>query len=498
MLISIQPKIHSLLRKRRPISTFVQLLCVVFLSLFTHVVFGQQDSTLLNEPDLSKVEGKILHKLENKYNDLQRSVEKQSMKLLQRLEKKETRLRNALQTKDSAKAKALFDECKYQQLQNKLKDPLDKTIQNPLKEYIPNLDSLQTAMRFLEKSGTKLPVEKLQQVKALSDQLQSLQGKMQQANEIQQYVRERSSQLKEQLSQYGLGKQLAGINKEAFYYQQRLSEYKSLLKDRKKLEEKLLKTLRESSAFKSFMKKNSYLAQLFPMPANYGSPEALAGLQTRAQVESLIAERIGGASTSVNPQQYLEQQMQQAQSQLNELKDKVNQLGGGSSDMVMLDFKPNQQKTKTFFRRLEYGFNIQSQGSTSLLPSTSDIALTLGYKLSDKASAGIGASYKLGIGRGWNHIQFSNQGVGLRSYVDIKTKGSVWISGGLEYNYMEEFRKWEQVKDLDLWQKSGLIGLTKKYKAWKKEARMQLLYDLLHQQQVPRTQALKFRVGYNF
>jgi hypothetical protein len=54
---------------------------------------------------------------------------------------------------------------------------------------------------------------------------------------------------------------------------------------------------------------------------------------------------------------------------------------------------------------------------------------------------------------------------------------------------------------LSKWQQSGLVGISKvisiKSKFFKK-TKLQLLWDFLSYEQVPRTQALKFRVGYNF
>ena len=151
----------------------------------------------------------------------------------------------------------------------------------------------------------------------------------------------------------------------------------------------------------------------------------------------------------MNPQQYMSQQMQQGQAKMNELKDKLIQLGNkGGSDMTMPDFKPDEQHTKNFLQRIEYGFNIQSQRSTNWLPATSDIALTLGYKFSDKIVFGTGVSYKIGWGNGWNHFKLSSQGIGLRSYLDIKARGSLWISGGYEFNYMQEFSKFDDIKNI--------------------------------------------------
>ena len=424
--------------------------------------------------------------------------------------KKEEKLRKKLSLTDSTKAAELFNGSAdtYQQLQDKLKAPLDKSIANPLKEYVPNLDSLGTAMNYLQKVPGLSP-GKLQQVTKVSEQLQQLQSQMQKANEVSDFIKQREQQLKEALSNTSLANELKSLNKEAYYYQQRLAEYKELLKDRKKLEEKAIATIRELPAFKSFFQKNSYLSQLFRMPGASADPSnpaaVLAGLQTRAQVSQLLQDRLGqppslGGAGGGSPEQYLQQQIQSAQSQLSQLKDKLNNspLGTGGSG-TMPDFKPNSQKTKSFLQRLEYGINLQSSGTTNFLPATEDIALLVGYKLNDKASIGVGAGYKLGLGRGWNHIAFSNQGASLRSYLDIKAKGSIWISGGFEYQYLSAFENFREIKNLDLWQKSALLGITKKYKIGKKkEGKMQLLYDFLAGEQVPRAQALKFRLGWSF
>jgi len=165
-------------------------------------------------------------------------------------------------------------------------------------------------------------------------------------------------------------------------------------------------------------------------------------------------------------------------------------------------FKPNNQKTKSFWNRLEYGSNLQTQKTNYFFPATSDIGLSVGYKLNDKSIIGIGGSYKLGWGNGWNHIKLTHQGASLRSFLDYKIKGSFFASGGFEYNYQPlSDSVTANRSDADLWTKSGLIGISKiislKSKVFKK-TKVQLLWDFLSYSQVPRTQAIKFRVGYNF
>jgi hypothetical protein len=52
------------------------------------------------------------------------------------------------------------------------------------------------------------------------------------------------------------------------------------------------------------------------------------------------------------------------------------------------------------------------------------LGLSVGYKLNDKSIIGIGASYKIGWGSSWKNISITNQGVGLRSFIDWQLKGA--------------------------------------------------------------------------
>ncbi|MBI2275706.1 MAG: hypothetical protein HYU70_18080 [Bacteroidetes bacterium] len=450
---------------------------------------------------MDQLGNKWLNSVEKKYSVLATKLARYNERSLKRLQKQEQKLQKKLARKDSLASKSLFggNPEKYASIVQKINHPVDKLNSRNMQEYLPELDSLQTTFDFLHTMGAKIPgvaTGKLKQVQDITSRFKGLQAQLQNTADIKRFVKERKQLLKEQFDKLGMGRELKKVNKEVYYYQQQISEYKSLLNDPEKLEKKILGLAREIPALKEFISKNSLLAQLFPMPGGYGTADALMGLQTRPGVQQQLSQRLSGAGA--NPQQYLQQQVQAAQGELNNLKDKVNQLGGGSSEMVIPDFKPNSQKTKSFWKRMEYGLNIQSQKTNAFLPTTSDIALSMGYKLNDKSTIGIGAGYKLGWGKNISNIKLTSQGVSLRSYLDIKLKGSIWISGGYEENYQHEFTKIYQLKDMNAWQKSGLIGLTKKYKVGKKNGNMQLLWDFLSYRQVPSTSALKFRIGYSF
>ena len=464
-------------------------------------VVAQIDSTLNGPSAAVNVSGKTITKLQKEYGDLTSKLDKQSAKLLDRMQRKEARIFTKLNTTDNLKAQELFNEDvnqKYKDLQGGLTRTSGKFGQLSLKEYLPGVDSVQTSLNFLLQNPN-LSTNKLKQLQALSTKLKDLQNELQKANDVQAFVKEREAMLKEQLANTGLVKPIKGINKEVYYYQAQLAAYKEALNDKERLKEKLLEAIRTLPAFQTFWQKNSYLTVLFPAPASAGTQQALTGLQTRTSVQNVLARQLGtGGNQTIDPQQYFQGQINVAQAQLNELKNKIMN-GSGNSNMTMPDFKPNDQKTKSFFKRLEYGFNIQSEPGRYSLPAMSDIAISLGYKFSDNKRVGIGGSYKIGWGRDIQHMHMSSEGVGLRSYVDIKAKGSIWLSGGFEYNYLSSFKNLNELHNrVDVWQLSALVGLSRKYKVGRKEGNMQLLYDFLHDQQTPPGTALKFRIGYTF
>ena len=471
------------------------ILLIVIVLLTGKISFSQPKiDSLLNKIDPQK----FAESIGKKAAGLEDKIVAKSQRTLAKLQKQEEKIyRRMLDTKDSVQARAALAEIdnKYKTLQDNLKNP-SAIVSNVGKQYIPHLDTLTTAFKFLEQNGIS------GKIKDALAKTQSLQSRFQQAEEIKKFIRERRQQLSEQLEKLGLVKQLKQFNKQVYYYSAQLTEYKGILKDSKKRERKAIELLSKTKFFQDFMRKNSMLASLFRLPGDPNDPNykaSLAGLQTRVQVNNLIQEQI--ATGGPNAQAQFQQNIQQAQSQLNQLKNKISQYGGSSSDDIMPEgFKPNDQKTKSFLQRLEYGTNVQSQKATSFFPVTSDIGLSLGYKLNGKSVIGIGASYKMGWGRGWNNIRISNQGVGFRSFIDWKIKGSFWISGGYEQNYKTIFRDFVQLRDKTAWQTSGLVGVSKvvslKTKLFKK-TKIQLLWDFMSYQQVPRTQPIVFRIGYS-
>ncbi len=493
------------------------ILATLSICFCVHTSFAQEESGSFADK-ITSFPTKFLNKVNKKADNLEEDVIKQSTKYLQRLAKQERKLQRKLSKVDSAAAKNLFagSQAQYQAMIQQLKSKEPPVLQKG-KQYLPRMDSLTTSLKFLDQYSDKLKSlgQTPAQIKEALAKINGAEGKLQQAEDIRKFIRERKQLLREQFQRSGLNKAFRQYNKEAYYYAAQLEEYKKMFSDPDKLLDKSMGLLRKLPLFQDFFKKHSELASLFNLPGsdngavNNMTGNVIPGLQTRSQVQSMIQQQLGITGPNVNGIQgggggldALQQNMQSAQTQLNQLKDKVSNLGGTSSDMEMPEgFKPNSQRTKTFLQRLEYGTTIQTIRSNNFFPATSDLGLTLGFKLSEKNIIGVGASYKLGWGRDIKHISFSSQGIGFRSFLDMKLKGSFYASGGFEYNYQKPFASVQQIKYLDDWSKSGLIGISKvvsmKTKLFKK-TKVQLLWDFLSYQQKPVTQPIKFRIGYSF
>jgi hypothetical protein len=450
--------------------------------------------------NLENLPGNFLAKIQKKYSSIEKNLAKKTTKYLAKMQRQEKKLQRKALKSDSAYIPKTNIDSIYSAFTDKLSKGQSSAINGKLpvvhlNQYNAYIDTLSTSLAFLQKyKGLE------NKIKAPTEALDQLKSKLNQTDKIKEFIAQRKQQLKDELSKYtkipsSLKSQYANIQKTAWYYSAQVKEYRDMLKDPKKIEEKALSVLNQMPFFQKFMKENSQLASLFRLPDNSGgsTAQSLAGLQTRASVQGMIQQRI--ASGGPNAMAMVQQNLTAAHAEINKLKNKLNQLSG---DLEMPDFKPNSQKTKALLKRLEYSANIQFAKSSSLLPSTANIGLGIGYKLDDKKIIGLGMDYSAGMGT-IQHISFSSQGIGLRSYLDWKIKKQIYITGGYEMNHNSGFKNIEQLKAYEAWQRSALLGVSKKYKISKKvKGNMQLLYDFLANSHVPVSQPVIFRLGYNF
>jgi hypothetical protein len=452
---------------------------------------------------------KLFSRISGQTSNLNQQLTRQTEKYLQKMARKETGLRAQLYKTDSAKAAALYPndpQQLYAAFIQKIKQDSSPVFSSMGSEYLPHVDSLNGMLGFLSKNPSLLKggVPEQAQVQAALAQVQQLQSKLQQADVIKQFMQARTGQIQQYLSQYtsmpsGVSGTLQGYNKEAYYYAEQIREYRQILNDPDKMIQTALGLLQKLPAFNSFMQKNGFLAGLFSVPGGYDNPNGPIGLQTRDQVMGMIKSQVGQGGSSGAAA--IQNSLNTAKQDITNLQNKLSSLGGGSGDMPMPNFKPNDQRTKTLFQRLEYGTYFQTTPATTYYPSYSDLGLTLSYKLGHQNLIGVGASYKLGWGEPIQHIALSSQGVGLRSFIDIHVKTTFSLTGGYELNYLTPFSGFQDIRLLSRWTPSGLIGVTKtvsmKSTVFKK-TQLSLLWDFLSYEQTPRSQPFVFRVGYSF
>jgi hypothetical protein len=369
--------------------------------------------------------------------------------------------------------------------------------------YLPYLDSLTGALSFLKTQKLAGVVGSEELTGALTN-LKAVQGRLQAAAEMQKGLQEQYTSLgnflkNNQLLQGKILRQWEACQKQWAYQSQYLEAFRAAWKQPDKAEEKLLAVLQDNSYFRDFMSRHAPLAALFHLPAGYANSTALPGnLQTRAQTDQLLQRQLTAAGP--NAQDMMRSSLAQGQSQIQGVRSKIKEKLEGKGDISMPDYKVNTQKTRTFLQRLEWGTNFQTSRSNAFYPTTADLGLSVGYKLNNRSIVGIGASYKLGMGKDIRAIQFSGEGMGLRSFIDYQLKGSFYLSGGFEYNYqpLQEFAANPyQIRD---WTRSGLLGVSKvvslQSKFFKK-TKLQLLWDFLNLQP-DIAGKIKFRFNYSW
>jgi hypothetical protein len=458
------------------------LLC--FICLAVAMASEAQDSASLYNK-IYTAPDKFFTSVERKSSWLETKLISATKKYLKKIQRRDRKIYKRLIKIDSASANELFNRDGTAKV--------DRSLSENTKPYIGHLDSTKTALNFLCQNNSIRLSGRVNEIfkKALS-RYNSVHGLLAQTDNIGQQLQARQDQLKSRFLNTPLLKQYRKLQYDIYYYRAQVDEYKSAWQDPSRMERNLLEMVQQVPAFKEFFNKHSQLASQFQLPGSaITNFSIIPGLQTRDMVMQQMQSRFG---TGATVQQYINTNITDAQSIAERLKARLNQPGAVNQALDMPDFKPNNQKTKTFFKRLEFGASVQSVRVSSVLPVSTNIALSAGYRISDKSVAGIGAGYRVGWKR---NMIFTHEAIGARSFVDLRIKAGFWITGGMELNYSARFNDLPVFKDLDPWQKSAVIGISKKHPVGKKlTANIQLLYDFLHARQIPKSQPISFRVGY--
>jgi hypothetical protein len=452
-----------------------------------------------NKPaDRLNIAERVLSRISSTINSLERKLTSSSEKELKKFNKQELRFKRRLHKSDSTAAEELFGQGnKVNALLTDLKNsPVDS---NKVGEFFPYADSLKTFLSFLNENRSLTPSGKIQEeVRQTTAAFNSIEAKLKTVSRVQQHLKERKDFLKSQLQKYCLAKHFKKLDKQVYYYNQKLKEYKSVLNDPKKMEVWTFRALNKIPAFKKYFEENSFVSNVFGLNGHacVSSPAVpdLPGLQTRMQVQQIVNANLVSA-LAANNQNTLADRLAQVKTELRRFQ---TQNSSWDENAEMPHFKANEMRGRSFFKKLGLGTDLQFNKSAGALPCTADIGLQLTYKFHQDGSFGFGIAYKLGYGA-VSRISFSNQGIGLRSFLDYKLKEKIFVNGGFEFNYNSAFDKVEQLKAYDAWQASALLGISKKYKISRKiNGNIILLHDFLYRRHIPNSQPFVFRLGYNF
>ncbi|MFT3908297.1 MAG: hypothetical protein QM737_02640 [Ferruginibacter sp.] len=449
---------------------------------------------------IQELPAKYFKKVDTKITKYSNQISSKTEKTLTKLSKWENKIKRKLDKINPQASARLFSnkQMTFTALLQKVKNE-EKMVTKYKAEYDEYQDKLTTNLKYIETQKDKLNPALAKSASVTSKKMKELNQEVAKTDAIQKMIKDRKKLLmSESLKYLGKSKYLAKIDKESYYYTETLRNYKDIFSDPVKAEKTVKTILNKIPAFQKFSNENNFFASLFGPPVQGEGLANSPNLQTRAMVNSLVKTKVAGGGA--NASQVLSQNLQEAKTEIKKLQDKVQKSGKSSNKDEMPDFKPNTQKSKTFAQRLEYDFNTQFGQQNKFVPTTANLGLGLGYKINDKSIIGIGVTYKLGMGS-IDHIKFTHQGIGLRTYVESKLKKQFYISGGFEMNHDHTINNFKELKYGYVWQRSGLIGISKKIKIktkFFKNTKLQLLYDFLYQDHYPNTQPIIFRTGYNF
>lgn len=450
---------------------------------------------------ISNIPKKYFTQVDKKIDQYTNRITNKTEKTLAKLSKWELRIKGLLEKASPETAKKLFapNQITFTSMLQNIKEG-KQLVSDQRARYHGYTDKLETSIKYLQSQKNKFDSSYRIPLQKASEKIEQLNNDLAETETAEKLIKQRKKQLVEASIKFiGKSKYLTKINKESYYYIETLRNYKEIFSDPQKTEATASQILSKIPAFKEFTKKNSILSSLFGSSnSNSISDQSLDGLQTRTGITNAL--RTSLSSGGSDAKKVISQNIQEAQQQMSQAKDEYQKKGMGSSGQDMPGFKPNKQKSKTFKQRLEYECNYQFGKSNKLMPSAIDIALGIGYKLDDKSVVGLGLSYKMGFGS-IDKINFTHQGIGIRSYLDWKLKKQFFVSGGFEMNYHAGFKNVAVLQAFDAWQSSGLIGITKKIALktkFTKGTKLSLLYDVLHRNHVPVSQPIVFRIGYNF
>lgn len=407
----------------------------------SHIItYSYPDSVQLNAQLIQKRSAEYVSKKINKLTYFSKKENRQQEKLLKKLAKKESKFLCKLKQKDTlAYQKAItlsydsiaktFQETKNGKHLSSAKGTANKTVDSLKKILSFANTSIDRANKMTGKLGN-INNSKL-------DELNGLEQKLDTHQYIDKLIQTRTKDLQGLGNTFGLSANLKGINKQSFYYRQKLEGYKNILNDPSILEEKALSYLQTMNGFEAAMSSQSIThgnqasGKGMQQATNVEDLEKM-GFQTKRQVKAQMDKQFGLKTPEQMEQ--LNTNFKDAQKQVQSVANSKQQV---KNEIKKLGFKPNPMRGLPLMQRITKGINWQIIPSQSDNPVILDINAQAGFKhtASLTYTATLGGS--VGLGKDLHHLKLSNQGIRMGVNADWKWIWGISGQAGFERQYKE-------------------------------------------------------------
>lgn len=422
-------------------------------------------------------------------NKFASKVQKQQDKLLKKLCRQEKRFANKLKCNDSTGyGRYLQQPLTFDSL-NTISKNRSTTPVKVSNRVNGTVDSLKNITRFV---ADKIHLQGgSNELDGYSSQLSNLNTQLNTNAQLDNMIGQRASFLK------GLNpKSSTGIDKNVFYAREKIKVFRSVSEELDEAEEAALEILQGQAGFDEALQGDNAnsLQALSGKGASTSDLEKM-GYQTKRQMQQQLQSKFG--SNLGGLQEGMSKQITDYQDKLKELenaKKTVQRTKQSAQQLKHIDkpsFKVNPMRCLPFGRRIEKQYNWQTTRATiDSKPAMFQFSAMAGFKHTSRLSYGVGLATSIGLGKNWNNIRFTFEGLGLRTYAQYKVIWGIGAYAGYERMFKSvvftgkdantiEYNKKENQHNTRQYSEAVMLGLTKDYRINDKwNGSLQVLHDV--------------------
>ncbi len=408
--------------------------------------YAYPDSVVVNVQTIASQSRALIHSRLKKINRYADRETKSTQKLLKKLSRKEARYLNKIKRKDSLADMHLGKSISYDSIRKLAQNTeAGKTYKKAKNSFNKKIDSLKGIADFANQKiagvTSKLNQPELQGIN--TDKIDQLQEKLNVNEYVQQQIQGRTTALQNlgKTSKYTNG--LTGINKQAYYYKQKLNAWKNIANDPGILEEKALEYLSGMQGFDKSVNANSFPlngnGQMAMQQARSAEELEKMGYQTKRQVKAQMEEQFGMKTPEKAAQ--INTKFKEAKTQLTNY---TSQLNTAKAQIKKLGFRPNPLRGLPWKQRLEKSLNWKLSKASGSSPAMLEMNGLLGYKHTPAFTHSLVFGGTLGLGKNWQNIRFTFEGFRIGANTDAKLIWGISAQAGFERLY----KKYQQAKAL--------------------------------------------------